>query len=86
MADNPTKTDSAPKSDAKSSTKSSDAAPANYSRGEGQKLVTQAYRDNWLAIFGKPVRKPQPKRKAAAKTRKTTAKTKTAAKTRAKRR
>jgi len=28
------------------------AAPANYSRGEGQKPVTQAYRDNWNAIYG----------------------------------
>ena len=27
-------------------------APKNYSRGEGQKAVTQAYRDNWHAIFG----------------------------------
>jgi len=25
--------------------------PANYSRGEGQKPVTQAYKDNWNAIF-----------------------------------
>jgi hypothetical protein len=31
----------------------SGAAPANYSRGEGQKLVTQAYRDNWNDIFRK---------------------------------
>jgi hypothetical protein len=28
-------------------------APASYSRGEGQKPVTQAYKDNWNAIFGK---------------------------------
>ena len=28
-------------------------APKNYSRGEGQKTVTQAYKDNWNAIFGK---------------------------------
>jgi hypothetical protein len=28
------------------------AAPKNYSRGEGQKPVTQAYKDNWNAIFG----------------------------------
>ncbi len=36
---------------------SSDAAPAapssKYSRGEGQKPVTQAYKDNWNAIYGK---------------------------------
>ena len=30
-----------------------DAAPSGYSRGEGQKPVTQAYKDNWNAIFGK---------------------------------
>jgi hypothetical protein len=29
------------------------AAPSNYSRGEGQKPVTRAYKDNWNAIFGK---------------------------------
>jgi hypothetical protein len=39
------------------------AAPASYSRGEGQKAVTQAYKDNWNAIF-------------ATKTKKTTRKTK----------
>jgi hypothetical protein len=27
------------------------AAPANYSRGEGQKPVSAAYRENWNAIF-----------------------------------
>jgi hypothetical protein len=27
------------------------AAPKDYSRGEGQKPVTQAYKDNWNAIF-----------------------------------
>jgi hypothetical protein len=27
--------------------------PKNYSRGEGQKAVTQAYKDNWNAIYGK---------------------------------
>jgi len=35
----------------------SGAAPANYSRGEGQKPVTQAYKDNWNAIFAKKTRK-----------------------------
>jgi hypothetical protein len=29
------------------------AAPANYSRGEGQKPVTAAYKENWNAIFAK---------------------------------
>jgi hypothetical protein len=30
--------------------------PKNYSRGEGQKAVTQAYKDNWNTIFGKKKR------------------------------
>jgi hypothetical protein len=29
----------------------------NYSIGEGQKAVTQAYKDNWNAIFGKTKKK-----------------------------
>ena len=29
------------------------AAPSNYSRGEGQKPVSTAYRENWNAIFSK---------------------------------
>jgi hypothetical protein len=29
------------------------AAPATYSRGEGQKPNSQAYRDNWNAIYAK---------------------------------
>jgi hypothetical protein len=33
------------------------AAPANYSRGEGQKPVTAAYKENWNAIFGKKSKK-----------------------------
>ena len=33
------------------------AAPANYSRGEGQKPVTAAYKENWNAIFGKKGKK-----------------------------
>jgi hypothetical protein len=33
------------------------AAPKNYSRGEGQKPVTQAYKDNWNAIFGNDKKK-----------------------------
>jgi hypothetical protein len=31
-------------------------APSGYSRGEGQKPVTKAYRDNWNAIYGKKKR------------------------------
>jgi len=29
------------------------AAPTDYSRGEGQKPVTRAYKENWNAIFAK---------------------------------
>ncbi len=28
-------------------------APSSYSLGEGQKPVSQAYKDNWNAIYGK---------------------------------
>jgi hypothetical protein len=63
-----TKADPAPKSEAApakdtgtsgeaaSKTESSDAvaaAPSSYSRGEGQKPVSAAYRENWNAIFAK---------------------------------
>jgi hypothetical protein len=30
-----------------------DAPPSGYSRGEGQKPVSKAYRDNWNTIFAK---------------------------------
>jgi hypothetical protein len=29
------------------------SSPSGYSRGEGQKPVSKAYRDNWNAIYGK---------------------------------
>jgi hypothetical protein len=32
-------------------------APKNYSRGEGQKPVSQTYKDNWTAIYGKKKKK-----------------------------
>ncbi len=32
-------------------------APAGYSRGENQKLVTDAYRNHWDDIFGKKPRR-----------------------------
>jgi hypothetical protein len=38
---------------AESSETSAAGAPSNYSRGEGQKPVSQAYKDNWNAIYGK---------------------------------
>jgi len=31
--------------------------PSGYSRGEGQKPVSKAYRDNWSVIFGKKKRR-----------------------------
>jgi hypothetical protein len=36
------------------------AIPSNYSRGEGQKPVTAAYKENWNTIFSK---KNAPKKK-----------------------
>jgi hypothetical protein len=33
------------------------ATPSNYSRGEGQKPVTAAYKENWNAIFAKKGKK-----------------------------
>lgn len=45
------------KADAKTDAKPEASAPSNYSRGEGQKVVTQAYKDNWDAIFGKKSKK-----------------------------
>ena len=32
------------------------AVPAGYSRGEGQKPVSKAYKENWNAIFAKKKR------------------------------
>jgi hypothetical protein len=32
-------------------------SPSGYSRGEGQKPVSKAYRDNWNAIYTKKKRK-----------------------------
>ena len=45
------------------------AKPASYSRGEGQKPVTQAYKDNWNAIFAtkKTVAKKTKKKTLAKK-------------------
>jgi hypothetical protein len=33
------------------------AAPPGYSRGEGQKPVSKAYRDNWNEIFAKKTKR-----------------------------
>jgi hypothetical protein len=68
VSDTPkTKTEPAPKTETAAPDKSSaaepaakatgsetaTAAPSNYSRGEGQKPVTAAYKENWNVIFGK---------------------------------
>ncbi|MDB5517298.1 MAG: hypothetical protein JWQ17_4056 [Tardiphaga sp.] len=42
------KSETSPKGEAKP-----DAASKKQAMGEGQKPVTQAYKDNWNAIFGK---------------------------------
>jgi len=66
-----TKTDPAPKKEAAVETKNTEgtgspkgeggaaaaAVPSSYSRGEGQKPVSQSYRDNWSAIFEKKKKK-----------------------------
>ncbi len=36
---------------------STSGAPTGYSRGENQKPVTEAYRNNWDDIFGKKPRR-----------------------------
>ena len=50
-AEKETAKDTAQKDTAKAEAADSAAAPSNYSRGEGQKPVTAAYRENWNAIF-----------------------------------
>lgn len=60
----PEKAEAKPATEAKAATEIKAEAPAeaksevpkNYSRGEGQKAVTQAYKDNWNTIFGKKKR------------------------------
>ncbi len=55
------KNDPAPKKETPAETKSTKAEsgekpasePSSYSRGEGQKPVSKAYKDNWNVIFGK---------------------------------
>jgi hypothetical protein len=46
-------TEAAPKAEATPKAEKADAAPKKQGMGEGQKPVTQAYKDNWDAIFGK---------------------------------
>ena len=49
-------TPDADRSNAESGDKTA-GSPAGYSRGEGQKPVSKAYRDNWNAIFGNKKKK-----------------------------
>ena len=51
----PPKDKSAPTADAPKAAGAEKAAeaPSGYSRGEGQKPVSQAYKDNWNAIYAK---------------------------------
>jgi len=52
------KTEAAPKTEAvKADSVKSDAASTKQGMGEGQKRVSQAYKDNWNAIFGKKKKK-----------------------------
>ena len=47
----------APKDTTKAEGETAAAPPANYSRGEGQKPVTAAYKENWNTIFAKKHKK-----------------------------
>jgi hypothetical protein len=51
------KTESTTAEGAKPEAAKTDAAPKKQGMGEGQKPVTQAYKDNWDAIFGKKKKK-----------------------------
>jgi hypothetical protein len=52
----PAKSEAKPDGKAEAGKKAADA-PASYSRGEGQKPVTKAYKDNWNAIYGTKTKK-----------------------------
>jgi hypothetical protein len=47
------KTEGAKTEGVKAESAKTDAAPSRKGMGEGQKPVSQAYKDNWNAIFGK---------------------------------
>ena len=51
------KTEAAKTEAAKTEAAKPDAAPSNKGMGEGQKPVSQAYKDNWNAIFAKKKKK-----------------------------
>jgi hypothetical protein len=52
----PAKPEAKPEGKAEAGEKAAEA-PAGYSRGEGQKPVSKAYKDNWNAIYGKKKKK-----------------------------
>jgi len=52
LAENKSAPDAAPSKAADGGTMEA-ASPAGYSRGEGQKPVSKAYKENWNAIFAK---------------------------------
>jgi len=45
------------------SSEAAGSAPANYSRGEGQKPVSKAYKENWNAIFANDKKSKNKKKK-----------------------
>jgi hypothetical protein len=49
-------------SNAEAGEKAADA-PSGYSRGEGQKPVSKAYKDNWNAIYAKKKKKKKKDKK-----------------------
>ena len=51
--DKSTSGEAAPKTESSETATAAPAAPKDYSRGEGQKPVSAAYRENWNAIFAK---------------------------------
>jgi hypothetical protein len=53
----PTKDETATEAPAEAKIEAKAESPKNYSRGEGQKPVSQAYKDNWNAIYGKKGKK-----------------------------
>jgi hypothetical protein len=46
-----------PKDKTPEADRSKAGSPSGYRRGEGQKPVSKAYRDNWNAIFGNKKKK-----------------------------
>jgi hypothetical protein len=51
--DKSTSGEAAAKTESGEATAATPVAPSDYSRGEGQKPVSAAYRENWNAIFAK---------------------------------